>query len=325
MGIYTQEDKLMTLSEAMKLVSDGDKVAIGGGLILREPIAAIYELIRQRKRNLHLIGTAHGFDVDVACGGGIVGKEQHTYVAYEFVYRGGCPNFRRVVEQGLVEEKEDGCYAVIQGLRAAAYGLPFYPSTCFFGTDVLKYHPEYKEFACPVTGRKLVAIPPIEPDVAILHVHKADRRGNAATGAPLVADILMARAAKKLIITAEELVSEEWFRERQGATIPYYETTAVVHVPFGAHPTCCYLYYTYDKDFLDEYIEYARRDLDAAAKGERGTWMEEWLNKYVYDVSREEYLERIGGEKKLEKLKNWKQRLFDARVYKEQLAAEWEV
>lgn len=316
MGIYTQEDKLMTLSEAMKLVKDGDKVAFGGGLILREPIAAIYELIRQKRKKLHLIGTAHGFDVDLASGGGIVGIEQHTYVAYEFVYRGGCPNFRRTIQEGIVEDKEDGCYAMIQGLRAAAYGIPFYPSTAYFGTDVIKYHPEYKEFDCPVTGRKLVAIPPIKPDVAVLHVYKADRHGNAAVGAPLVADILMARAADKLIVTAEELVSDDWFAERQGATIPYYETTAVVHVPFGAHPTCCYLYYTYDKDFLDEYIEYARKGPDE---------MEKWLNKYVYDVSRDEYLKRIGGEKKLQKLKDWKKRLFEAREYKKQLEAKWEV
>ena len=85
MGIFTEEDKLMSMSEAMNLVKDGDKVAIGGGLILREPIAAIYELIRQKKKNLYIVGTAHGFDVDISCGGGIVGVEQHTYVGYELV------------------------------------------------------------------------------------------------------------------------------------------------------------------------------------------------------------------------------------------------
>jgi glutaconate CoA-transferase subunit A len=316
-SIYTQEeDKLMSLSDAMKLVNDGDKVAFGGALILREPMAAIYELIRQKKRNLHIIGTAHGFDVDIACGGGIVKTEQHTYVAYEFVYRGGCPNFRRAVEEGLVEEKEDGCYAVIQGLRAASYGIPFYPSTSYFGTDVIKFHPEYKEFNCPITGRKLVAIPAIKPDVAILHTNVADRHGNARLEAPIVADILMQRAADKVIITTEELVSEDWFKERHAAAIPYYETTAVVHLPFGAHPTCLYPIYTYDKEFLDEYIGYM-------GKGQAG--VEEWFNKYVYDISHEQYLERIGGEKKLEKLRDWKKKLSEATEYKKQLEAMWEV
>lgn len=314
MGIFPKGEKLMSMEDAMKLVNDGDMVAFGGGLILREPLAAIYELIRQKKRNLHMVGTAHGFDVDVSCGGGIGGIEQHTYVAYEFVYRGGCPNFRRAIQEGLVEDKEDGCYSMIQGLRAASYGLTFYPSTCFFGTDVIKYHPEYKEFDCPVTGRKLVAIPPIKPDVTILHCYRADKLGNATTGAPLVADILMQRAADKVIITAEEIVETSWFKENQAATIPYYETTAVVHVPFGAHPTCCYLYYTYDKDFLNEYIEYARKGKDG---------MDEWLNEYVYDVSREEYIEKIGGEEKLKKLRNWRQIRFNALDYRKQLRSEW--
>ena len=316
MGIYTSEDKLMSLTDAMKLIKDGDSVAIGGGLILREPIAAIYELIRQKKRNLKLVGTAHGFDVDVACGGGIVGSDQHTYVGYEFVYRGGCPNFRRAVEEGKVDDKEDGCYAMIQGLRAASYGIPFYPSTCYFGNDVIKYHPEYKEFNDPITGQKLVAIPAIKPDVAILHVHKADKHGNVVTGTPLVADILMARAAEKLIVTAEEIVTEDWFKERQAASIPYYETTAVVHVPYGAHPTCNYLAYTYDKPFLDEYIGYAQKGQEK---------MDEWLNKYVYDVSREEYLKRIGGPEKLKKLADWRTRLTDATAFKKQLETTWEV
>ena len=109
---------------------------------------------------------------------------------------------------------------------------------------------------------------------------------------------------------------ESWFKENQAATIPYYETTAVVHVPFGAHPTCCYLYYTYDKEFLDEYIGYARRGKDG---------MDEWLDKYVYDVSREEYIEKIGGEEKLKKLRNWRQKLFDAKDYKKKLRSEWVV
>ena len=313
MGIFTEEDKLMSMQEAMSLVKDGQMVAIGGGLILREPIAALCELIRQKKRKLHIVGTAHGFDVDLTCGGGIVGIEQHTYVGYEFVYRGGCPNYRRVVEQGLVEEKEDGCYAVIQGLRAGAYGIPFYPSTCYFGTDVIKFHPDYKEFKDPISGRRLVAIPPIKPDVTILHCYKADKHGNATVGAPLVADILMARAANKVIITAEEIVEESWFKERQAATIPYYETTAVVHAPYGAHPTACYLYYTYDKDFLNEYISYM-------GKGPEG--VDAWFNKYVYECgTHEEYLKRV-GEQRLQKIKNWRAKLEAANKLKEQLRAE---
>jgi len=315
MGIYTQDDKLMPLSEAIKkYVNDGDKVAFGGALILREPIAAIYELIRQRKRNLHILGTAHGFDVDIACAGGIVGVEQHTYVAYEFVYRGGCPNYRRAVEQGKIIEKEDGCYSIIAAMRAASYGLTYYPSHFFHGTEDIKFHPEYKEITCPFTGRKLMAIPPIEPDVSIVHVYKADRRGNGATGAPLIADILMVRSAKKVILTSEEIVDTSWFTERQAAIVPYFETTAVCHVPFGAHPTACYLYYTYDKDFLNEYIEYARSGDEK---------MEEWLQKYVYSVeNQQEYLKKV-GEDRLKKIRDWRKIREEAEALKAKLKQEW--
>ena len=315
MGLYTQDDKFMPLSEAIKkYVHDGDKVAFGGALILREPIAAIYEMIRQKKRNIEIIGTAHGFDVDVACGGGIVGAEHHTYVAYEFVYRGGCPNYRRAVEQGKVRELEEGCYSVIQGMRVTSYGLTYYPSTAMHANEDLRYHPEFKEVTCPYTGRRLVAIPPIEPDVAILHIYKADRRGNGATGAPLIADILMMRACKRLIVTTEEMEDTAWFTERQAAIIPYYETTAVCHVPFGAHPTCCYLYYTYDKDFLNEYIGYAREGDEKA---------QEWFDKYVHSVeNHEEYLKKV-GEERLNKIKDWRKIRFEALDLKKKLRKEW--
>lgn len=316
MGIFTGEDKLMTLEDAIrKYVRDGDKVAFSGGLILREPSASIKELIRQRKRGLHIVGTAHGFDVDLTCAGGVASTVQYTYVAYEFVYRGGAPNYRRAIEQGLVKLKEDCCYSVIQGLRAAAYGLPHMPAHFMFGTDELRFHPEIKHYNCPITGRRLAAIPPINLDVAILHAYKADRRGNATIGPPLVADILFARAADKVIIEAEEIVPDGWFEERQAATVPYYEVTAVVHVPYGAHPTACYLYYTYDREFLDEYIEYARKGQES---------MEKWLEKYVYSVeNHDEYLERIGGEEKLRKLRNWRTRKVKADELKKKLESYW--
>lgn len=171
-------------------------------------------------------------------------------------------------------------------MRAKVYGLTYHPSCFFHGTEDIKFHPEFKEITCLYTGNKLIAIPPIKPDVAILHTYKADKRGNAATGAPLIADILMMRSADRVIVTAEEIEPTSWFTERQAAIVPYYETVAVAHVPFGAHPTACYLYYTYDKDFLNEYIEYARKGDDV---------MNQWLEKYVYSVqTHDEYLKKVG-------------------------------
>ncbi len=288
MGIYPEPNKLMALEEAAELVKDGDIVAFGGALSVREPIAFIRELIRQGVKNLHTVGTAHGFDIDLAVGGGIVGVVQNTYVGFEFDF-GLAPNFRRAVEQGKVVSKEDGCNSLIYGLRAAALGVPFLPHLNFETSDIMKLHPEFKKFKCPITGQTLIAIPALEPDVAILHARLADKKGNAVIAKPYVADILMARASKKTIITAEKVVD----KLGKEPHIPYFEVAAVVEVPFGAHPTALYPDYTYDKDHIAEYIRLSRSP----------ETFREYLDKYVYGPeSHEEYLKLIDTEK----LKNWK-------------------
>ncbi|MBM4237073.1 MAG: CoA transferase subunit A [Euryarchaeota archaeon] len=298
MGIFVDRDKLMTLAEAAKIVKDGDKVAVGGGLCMREPIAMVNELIRQGRRNLHLIGTAHGFDVDLACGGDIVGAVEETHVSFEQDF-GLAPNYRRACESGKVKIRENCCNTIINQLRAAEYGMPFVPMKSIKGSDEIKLHPEFKHFVDPFTGKKVVLVPALEPDVALIHVQKADRHGNVKVDPPYVADVLFMRAAKKVIVTAEEIVSEEEMI-RIGPTIPYYEMTAIVHVPYGAHPTSCYPYYAYDREYISEYFKAAQQGPEA--------FRSNYLDKYVFGVaSQEEYMEKVGGKAKRERLASWKE------------------
>lgn len=297
MGIYTETDKIMTLKEAASLIHDGDQVAVGGGLCLREPIGLIMELIRQGKKGLHLVGTAHGFDVDLCCGGGIVGTVEETHVSFEQDF-GLAPNYRRACESGQVKVKESCCNTLINQLRAGSFGIPFIPLRSIKGSDELFLHPEYKVINDPFSGKKVVLVPAIVPDVAIVHVQQADAHGNLKILPPYVADVLFIRAAKKVIATAEEIIPEEEMK-KIGPTIPYYETTAVVELPVGAHPTSCYPQYAYDREFISHYIKIAREGPEA--------FREKFLDKYVFGVeSHQEYLELIGKER-IERLASWKE------------------
>ncbi len=296
MGVFTERNKLISLEEAASFINDGDTVAIGGGLCLREPIALIRELIRQGKEDLHLIGTAHGFDTDLCCGGGLAGKVEETHVSFEQDF-GLAPNYRRVCESGEVEVRESCCNTLIQQLRAASYGITFMPVMSIKGSDELKMHPEYKVIDDPFTGKKVVLVPAIEPDVAICHVQKADAHGNLKVIPPYVADILFIRASKKTIITAEEVIPEEEMK-KLGPNVPYYETTKVVEVPYGAHPTSCYPMYAYDREHISNYIKVASQGPEMFKK--------EYLDKYVYGMkSNEGYIEAIGGEERIKRLTSW--------------------
>ncbi|MFP4170425.1 MAG: CoA transferase subunit A [Methanomassiliicoccales archaeon] len=298
MGIFTERNKITTLEEAASQVKDGDVVSVGGGLCLREPIGLLRELMRQGRKDLHLVGTAHGFDVDFACGGGIAGKVEETHVSFEQDF-GLAPNYRRACESGAVEVRESCCNTLINQLRAGQYGMPFVPMRSIKGSDELTMHPEFKVMDDPYSGKKVVLVPAIVPDVAIVHVDKADAHGNLKILPPYVADVLFIRAAKKVIITAEEIIPEERMIE-MGPTIPYYETTAVVELPWGAHPTSCYPHHVYDREHISKYVQISREGPEA--------FKEKYLDKFVYGVkTHQDYLEAIGGQERMDRLASWKE------------------
>jgi glutaconate CoA-transferase, subunit A len=285
-------DKRCTLEEAVGLVRDGDTVALGGALSYREPMALVRELVRQGRRELRLVGSAHGIDVDLLVGAGAAGAVEESYVGFEQDL-GLAPAYRRAAEAGSVAVRETCCYTLLQQLRAAEYGLPFMPVRGVAGTGILGLHPEYGEVTCPFTGQRLVAVPALAPDVALIHGLSADRGGNVHLRRPLVLDERFAHASKRVIVTVERLVDGDAVGDA-GIVLPSFLVDAVVEAPLGAHPTSCYPHYTYDRAHLREWV--------AAAADDAGVGV--YLARYVTSGGEAGYQAAVGRER-LARLSEW--------------------
>jgi len=290
---YTEPDKVVDLTEAAGLVADGDVVALGGALSYREPMALVRELIRQGRRDLHVVGSAHGIDVDLLVGAGAVRVVEESYVGYEQDF-GLAPAYRRAAEAGTLEVRESCCYTILQQLRAAEYGIPFMPVRGILGTDIRRLHPEYAEIRCPFTDQRLVAVPALAPDVALIHGLMADRRGNVHLLRPLVLDERFTFAARKVVVTVERVASEPEVAEA-GVVLPYFAVTAVVEAPFGAHPTSCYPHYTYDRAHLGEWVKAAADDHSVG----------QYLRRYVLAPGSEAAYRDMVGADRLAALGEW--------------------
>lgn len=294
--MYTQADKRCPLTQLVAHIQSGDCLAIGGGLSWREPMAALRELIRQNIKDLKLVGSAHGIDVDLLCGAGSVAASAESYVGFEQDF-GMAINYRRACESGAVKVEDNCCYTLVQQLRAAIQGLPFMPIRSVQGTGFLKLHPEFKTMACPFTGEQLVLVPALKPDVTLIHAHYADQHGNLHIEGPPVADILFAKAANKVIATVETIIPHQELANK-GVTIPYFYVTAICEVPYGAHPTSCYPRYAYDREHTKHYYQSAKEGSDS--------FRDNYLNPYIYDCKdHASYLNLIGGQTRLTRLGQW--------------------
>jgi len=294
-------DKRMSVAEAVaKYVPDGAFLALGGFGHVRVSMAAVYEIIRQRKRDLLLAGKTAVYDADVLIGSGCVTR---TEVAYSFGHelRGLAPAGRRAVESGqckVVAELSNAAYQ--WRFLAAAMGLPFIPARNLLGTDTFK-HSSAKVVKDPYSGKPICLLPACYPDVVFIHVPRCDMYGNAQIDGTTIEDFELARAARRLILTTEEVVPESVIREQPWRTaIPFFLVDAVVEVPYGSHPGQMPLIYFFDED---QYAEWLRM-----SKSPEGT--QEYLDKYVYGVKDfAEYLERVGGPQRLEHLRKVEQLL----------------
>jgi glutaconate CoA-transferase, subunit A len=285
-------DKRCTLAEAVAAVRDGDTVALGGALSHRLPMALVRELVRQERRDLRLVGSAHGIDVDLLVGAGVAGIVEESYVGYEQDL-GLAPAYRRAAEAGTVSVRETCCYTLLQQLRAAEYGLPFMPVRGVTGTGIRDLHPEYEEIECPFSGQQLLAVPALAPDVALIHAPSADRHGNVHLRRPLVLDERFAHASKRVIVTVEA-VADAADVAAAGIVVPYFLVDAVVEVPYGAHPASCYPHYAYDRAHLRAWVAAARDDAGVAA----------YLAEFVTAGGEDAYRAAVGAER-LAGLREW--------------------
>jgi len=294
MPFHLGTDKLVNLDRAAEVVTDGSLVALGGGLSARLPMALVRELIRQGRRGLHVVGSAHGIDVDLLVAVGAIAVCEESYVGFEQDL-GLAPAYRRAAESGAIEVRESCCATILAQLRAAEFGLPFMPVRGVKGSDIRRLHPEYGEVTCPFTGETLVVVPPLSPDVALIHAPLGDRRGNLHLDQPYVLDERFAAASRNVVASVERIASSEEVAEA-GVTIPGHLVTAVAEVPYGAHPTSCYPAYAYDRPHIADYVR-------AATAG--GADLAGYLDRYVTGAPSEEAYRKVVGEERLAALGRW--------------------
>jgi glutaconate CoA-transferase subunit A len=252
-------DKRMDLGQAAALVRDGDTVVMGGCLYSRAPYAMLFELLRAGRRDLTLARNLMCYEAELMLVRGAAAKLMSSWVGIGLPW--GIPKvFRAYVERdpSIYEEWSHLSF----GLRflAGSMGMPFLPTASLLGSDVLGRTPA-QEMRCPFTGELLVAVPACQPEVALLHAHRADPDGNAQVDGPVYMDLEFARAAKTVIVTAEQLVTnEEVTRTADRTVVPGFLVDAVVEVPFGAYPGECYGLYEAHFEHFDAYVEQVNAD-----------------------------------------------------------------
>ena len=283
-------DKVMTLNKAIEqFVKDGDTVYLAGFTHLI-PFSAGHEIIRQKKKNLTLCRLTPDLVYDQLIAAGCARKLIFSWAGNPGV--GVLQAFRREVENGRLEIEEYSHNSLVARLFAGATGLPFMPVKTLTGSDLPRYNPQIKKVACPYTGQELNAVPPLNPDVAVIHVQRADREGNAHIWGIVGEQREAAFAARQVILTAEELVSEGVIKSDPGRTaIPGFLVQAVVEEPWGAHPSYAQGYYDRDNDF---YLQWDQIDRSPES-------LQKYFEEWVFGVSgRQEYMRKLGAEKILQ-------------------------
>lgn len=287
----TAKDKVTSLREAVgRFVADGAHLSIGGFTINRNPMAAVYEIIRQKIRGLHLYAHSNGQGIDELVGAGCAAKLEIAY-AGSGRFAPTCIRFRKAVEAGEILVEDYSNYQMTLRFLAGAMGVPFLPTRSSLGTDIIARwgfsrelrtaDPKMPDDKLKVVDNpfgqwadtaKVVLVPAIRPDVTLLHVQEADAFGTGRIKGLSFADIEQAKAAEHVILTCEKLVAAEHLRaEPENNQIPGIIVDAVVEVPRGAYPTACYRCYDYDPVYLNAYRRAALDD-DRYRR-----YLEEWI------------------------------------------------
>ncbi|MBU9714227.1 CoA transferase subunit A [Bacillus tamaricis] len=246
--------KTLNLKEAASLVENGDILAIGGNVLHRTPMAFVRELTRQNKNNLKLVKTAGAHDIDLLCAMDSVSTVDAGFVSYETKF-GLASHYRNAVQKGHIKTNEHACYTVIGALRAAKMNVPFMPIKGLNVGDLLLKNDYFKVVEDPFGGEPITLVKAIVPDIAVIHVQECDQNGNAIIHGPKFEDVLMSRAATKVILTTEKIVPDAIMkRNNERIDIPGFLVHAIVHSPKGASPTSVNKYYDIDEKSLTSFL-----------------------------------------------------------------------
>jgi len=280
--------KLISMRQAIaEHVPSASSILMGAELEQMIPFSAGHEMIRQGRRDLTLVGPISDILFDQMIGAGCVARVMAAWVGNASSGVGYC--FRRAVEKAIpnaIETVDYTNFTMAMALHAAALGVPFLPTYAALGSDLLKSNVNLREFTSPVNEDRLIAVRALHPDVAIVPVQRADTFGNSHLWGNLGVAIDGARASRKVIVVAEEIVPPDVIASDPNRTlIPGFLVAAVVHEPWGAHPAPVQGYYGRDHAFFAEYHEQSRKLEDF----ER--WVEHWVLKVP---SRADYLKQLG-------------------------------
>lgn len=280
--------KLMPLSEAIqRFLPNNSSVAIGLSLESLIPFAAGHEIIRQRKRDLCLIGPISDMLFDQLIGAGCVGRIKAAWVGN--VITGSGYNFRRGIEGNTLKIADHSNLTLAMALRAGAMGVPFMPTRTALGSDLFKTNSGLTTMNCPFTADRLTAVAALNPDVAIVHVQRADKYGNANIWGNLGVSRDACLASRRVILTAEEIVSSDIISaDPNRVIIPGFHVNAVVHFPWGAHPSPVPGYYNRDHQTFIDYRNNSKTEKQFAQ------WQQQWVDRIR---SHHDYTDKLGRDR----------------------------
>ncbi len=265
----TKMSKITTLQKAVETIENGSTVAIGGNVLHRAPMALVREIVRQKKRDLAVVKTAGAMDVDVLCFAGCVRSVDAGFISYETKHS-LANHYRKAVQEGIVRANEHACYTVISALRAAQAGVPFMPVRGLMVSDLIERNAYFTKIQDPFGYGEVTVVKAIAPDYALIHVQEADEDGNAVIDEPVFEDVLMAKASKNVILSAEKIVSNQRLRRvPERVRIPHFLVGAVVPVEYGAKPCSCFPQYPYSEKEVERFK--ALKELKE---------LDEWLSGY---------------------------------------------
>jgi glutaconate CoA-transferase, subunit A len=301
-SFHNISDKFMTLKEAVsRFIKDGSQIAIGGFTVSRNPMAVSYEIIRQRIKDIHLVCHSNGQALDMLIGAGCVKRLEIAYGG-NGRYAPTCIRFRNAVEKGEIEVEDYSNYQMSLRFFAGALGIPFMATKSGLGTDIINLEGFSKETRNnrKVAKKKLIVaqnpfnekddkvvlLPALNPDVALVHAQYAGEDGTVRIKGLTFADIEQAKSADVVIVTCEEIVPTTFIRtDPDQNSLPPFFVDAIVKIPYGAHPTSCYAFYDYDSQYLNMYKNIAKDD----------GLFKRYLDECVYGVSsHEEYIDKVG-------------------------------
>lgn len=284
-------DKRLTMREAVaRFVGDGDSVAMGLALEALIPFAAGHEIVRQRRRDLTLIGPISDILFDQLIGAGCVARVIAAWIGN--VSAGLGYNYRRAAEDGHprpLEIVDHSNFTISLGLQAGALGVPYLPARTLLGTDIARENGPFKTGGSPFGDEKLLFVPAIVPDVAILHVQRASADGGCHAWGNLGVSAEAGLAAKRVIVVAEQIVDRSVIAsDPNRVLVPPHRVSAVVHEPGGAHPSSVQGCYGRDHAFYGEYHAATKTAAESDA----------WLARWVRGVdSRAQFLEALGADR----------------------------